>query len=72
MSEDSMKSEKRSRLTDVAPHRSFVKRVICPRNGVNELVEAGQGGPEHVKAGPGIPSLKVPWKGYQYQDESEE
>jgi len=65
-------SERKSRLTDIAPYGSFVHRVTGPHNGIDELVEACKRGPEHVEAGPGIPSLKMPWKRYQYQDETKE
>ena len=61
-----------SRLTNIAPHRSFVQRVAGPYHGVDELVKTSQGCPEHVETGPGVPSLKVPWERDQYQDETQE
>lgn len=35
----------RSKLTDVAPNRSFVQCIVGPHNGVDELIKAGQRGP---------------------------
>ena len=59
-------SEGWARLTYIAPQRGSVYRIAGPHDGVDELVKAGQRGPQHVEAGSRVPSLKVPWKGYQY------
>lgn len=59
-------------LTDITPYRGFIQRVVCPYHGINELVQASEGSPEHVKAGSRVPGLEVLWKGYQDEDETEE
>ena len=69
MSEDSMETED-GRLTEIAPHRSSIQRVVGPHHRVDELVKTRQGGPKHVETGSGIPSLKMPWERDQHKDET--
>lgn len=59
-------------LTNIAPHRCPIQRVVRPYHRINELVEASKRGPEHVETGSGIPGLEVKWKGYQHEDETQE
>lgn len=43
-----------------------------PYNRVNKLVKASDSSPYHVKACACVPSLKMPWKGYEDEAEAKE
>jgi hypothetical protein len=59
------RSKHRSELTDVAPNRSGVKRIILPHDRVHELVQKSDAHPNHVAAYSSVdmPHLEMPWEG---------
>lgn len=55
------RQRRRAVLTYVAPDRRWVVDVTSPNDGVDELIQACKGGPDHVVAGAGVHGLDVPW-----------
>lgn len=59
-------------LTNIAPDGSPVHEVIVPYYGVDKLVKTSGRCPYHKETGARIPSLEMPWQGYQHDNEAYE
>jgi hypothetical protein len=59
-----------STLTDITPNRRSVENVFSPNYGVNKDIQAPHRCPEHIKACPSIPCLKMPRQRDKYEDKS--